>query len=49
MTYDFFDADVMADEFRDTMLELSPYFTSGSEAAKKYKDDLFMLAPFYHR
>ncbi len=25
------------------------YFTSNSKAAKKYSDDLFMMAPFYHR
>jgi hypothetical protein len=26
-----------------------PYFTSTSKEAKKYRDDLFMLAPFFHR
>lgn len=28
---------------------MRPFFTSLSEKAKKYRDDLFLLAPFYHR
>ena len=28
---------------------LSPFFTSISIEAKKYRDNLFMVAPFYHR
>ena len=28
---------------------MRPFFTSNSEAAKKYRDDLFLMGPFYHR
>jgi len=30
-------------------MDCRPYFTSSSKEAKKYRDDLFMLAPYYHR
>ena len=29
--------------------KMRPFFTSNSEAAKKYRDDLFLMGPFYHR
>ena len=29
--------------------KMRPFFTSNSEAAKKYRDDLFLIGPFYHR
>ncbi len=32
-----------------TISQLRPFFTSLSEKARKYRDDLFLLAPFYHR
>ncbi len=49
VTFDFFDASIIADRFREDILKLSPFFTSTSKQAKKYRDELFMLAPFYHR
>lgn len=49
ISFDFFDVSVIAHRYGDTMAQLRPYFTSTSEQSRKYTDDLFMIAPFYHR
>ena len=49
VTYEFFDTGVIGERFWATISELKLYFTSTSEQARKYRDDLFMLAPFYHK
>lgn len=49
LTYHFFDIETIASKYRPEIASLKPHFTSLSEEAKKYTDDLFMVAPFYHR
>lgn len=48
-SYHFFDIKSISSRFSSTIADLRPHFTSTSEEAKKYTDDLFMVAPFYHR
>jgi hypothetical protein len=49
VSYDFFDVDAIVFHFDEQIQALRPFFTSNSKAAKKYRDNLFMVAPFYHR
>ncbi|TRY61033.1 hypothetical protein TCAL_01446 [Tigriopus californicus] len=48
VTYDFFDVQAISRRFSSTIRRLKPNFTSGSVEAAKYRDDLFMIGPFYH-
>lgn len=48
VTYDFFDVQAISHRFSSTIHRLRPYFKSDSEQAAKYRDDLFMIGPFYH-
>ena len=47
--YDFFDIGTITNKYRSEIGSLKRHFTSKSEEAIKYTDDLFMVAPFYHR
>ena len=49
VSYDFFDVDQISGHFNEEIYQLRPYFTSNSEQARKYTDNLFMVAPFYHK
>ena len=49
VSYSFFDTSAITDAYNRAIVEMRPFFTSNSEAAMKYRDDLFMMGPFYHR
>ena len=49
VTATYFDTSAVAARFGDDIEAMSRHFTSESEQAAKYRDVLFMLAPFYHR
>ncbi len=49
VTFDFFDCRAISRRFADEISRLRPHFTSIAEQAEKYRDDLFLMAPFYHR
>ena len=43
------DTHFITQTYIDAIGKMRPFFTSNSEAAKKYRDDLFLMGPFYHR
>ena len=47
--FDFYDLSALTRRYSGAIAELRPFFTSRSEGAAKYADDLFLVAPFYHR
>ena len=49
VTYDFVDTHFITQTYIEAIGKMRPFFTSNSEAAKKYRDDLFLIGPFYHR
>jgi len=49
VTYDFVDTHFITQTYIEAIGRMRPFFTSNSEAAKKYRDDLFLMGPFYHR
>jgi hypothetical protein len=49
VSYDFFDTSAITQTYIKAISQMRPYFTSHSLQARKYRDDLFMMGPFYHR
>ena len=49
VTWTFFDLGAIARRWRKEISALKPHFTSDSKQARKYADDLFLVAPFLHR
>ena len=43
------DTNVITYTYIGAINRIRPFFTSNSNAAKKYRDDLFLMGPFYHR
>ena len=43
------DTRIITQTYIEAIGRMRPFFTSNSEAAKKYRDDLFLMGPFYHR
>lgn len=49
VSYEFVDTRSITVHYQKAINEIRPLFTSTSEKAKKYTDDLFLMGPFYHR
>ena len=49
VTYDFVDTTTITMFYQKSIREMRPYFTSLSIEARKYRDDLFLMGPYYHR
>ena len=49
VTYDFIDTEVIVRAYMNSIREMRPFFTSNSIQARKYRDDLFLIGPYYHR
>ena len=49
ITYDFVDTQVITRNYNQAINQMRPHFTSVSKAARKYRDDLFLMGPYYHR
>ena len=49
VTYDFVDTTVITQNYIQAINQMRPHFTSTSKEARKYRDDLFLMGPFYHR
>ena len=44
-----FDLPTISLHYRSQLLPMREYFTSVAKGARKYRDDLFLIAVFYHR
>ena len=49
VSYDFVDTSHITQNYIKPISQMRPLFTSATLQAKKYRDDLFMMGPFYHR
>ena len=47
--YSLFDLPTISRYYQRQLVPMREYFTSSSKEAKKYRDDLFLIAIFYHR
>ena len=49
ITYSLFDVQTISRYYNLQLIPMREYFTSTSKDARKYRDDLFLIAIFYHR
>ena len=47
--YSLFDVQTISRYYNLQLIPMREYFTSTSKEARKYRDDLFLIAIFYHR
>ena len=47
--YSLFDVQTISRYYNLQLIPMQEYFTSTSKEARKYRDDLFLIAIFYHR
>ena len=47
--YSFYDLPTISRHYQSQLIPMRKYFTSSSKEAKKYRDDLFLIAITYHR
>ena len=47
--YSFYDLPTISRHYHSQLIPMRKYFTSPSKEAKKYRDDLFLIAITYHR
>ena len=49
INYSLFDLPTISRHYQRQLIPMRAYFTSTAKQARKYRDDLFLIAIFYHR